>query len=311
MQSKPNRGRIIKIEALRGFAALYVFAGHLVLLRILEKDSTGALIFRFGQEVVMLFFVVSGFAVYFSTWQHDDRSFRPYFLRRFKRIYPIFLLAILISIVLTPELVIGGPGLFQSVGNIFMLQDFGTGKPGVWVSPLGGNTPLWSLSYEWWFYMMFFPIYRFVPVKCQLHIVALMSLVGFLTYSAAPNQASLFLFYFLIWWSGVEIARIYIDHKEFSFHSLRYVILYIVLLTVCATLPVVRSLAVGNAIWYASRLGIAPLSRLLNSAYRRPCLGTTSMAAFRSAARWIHMGGTDFVRDICASLPVVNHLDIP
>ena len=41
---------------------------------------------------------------------------------------------------------------------MLMLQDRSYAKPGVWVSLVGGNAPLWSLSYEWWFYMAYFPM---------------------------------------------------------------------------------------------------------------------------------------------------------
>ena len=34
------------------------------------------------------------------------------------------------------------------IANLFMFQSF-------FVEPLGSNTPLWSLSYEFWFYIFF------------------------------------------------------------------------------------------------------------------------------------------------------------
>ena len=167
----------------------------------------------------MLFFLLSGFVIYYSTVHHHDQSFRGYFLRRFKRIYPVYILA-LVAAFLTASVGSGksfassGADIKTLAGNLFMLQDFSTGKPGVWVNTFCGNMALWSLSYEWWFYMMFFPIYRFVPGAYQLFMVAIISLVGFVTYTLLPNQISLFLFYFILWWTGVELAKNTSDNRS-------------------------------------------------------------------------------------------------
>jgi peptidoglycan/LPS O-acetylase OafA/YrhL len=54
-----------KLEILefgRGFAAFYVLMHHLRPLR----DTPFDILFRFGQEAVILFFLVSGFVIYLS-----------------------------------------------------------------------------------------------------------------------------------------------------------------------------------------------------------------------------------------------------
>jgi peptidoglycan/LPS O-acetylase OafA/YrhL len=77
-------------------------------------------------------------------------------------------------------------------GNIFMLQDMTSIKPGVRVEVFNDNGPLWSLSYEWWFYLMFYPIYSRVTARCQLALVGAISLLGLISYVLLPNQISLF-----------------------------------------------------------------------------------------------------------------------
>ncbi|MFZ3323590.1 MAG: acyltransferase [Usitatibacter sp.] len=227
--------RIESLEALRGFAAVYVFAGHLAVVRYGEHLSSGLKFgFRFGQEAVILFFLVSGFVVHLSTELHHDTRFRSYFRRRALRIYPIFLLAVLVSIALAPG---GGASSHTSLdvlGNILMLQDRSYAKPGVWVSLVGGNAPLWSLSYEWWFYMAYFPM-RSIAAPRQVHLVGAISLVGLATYWALPNQLSLFLLYFLIWWMGVEFAKAYLNSEIWS-KSLRAGMAYGGLLTIMLAL---------------------------------------------------------------------------
>jgi peptidoglycan/LPS O-acetylase OafA/YrhL len=41
------------------------------------------------------------------------------------------------------------------LGNIFMLQDVISLKPNVISAVYMGNGVLWSLSYEWWFYILY------------------------------------------------------------------------------------------------------------------------------------------------------------
>lgn len=66
--------------------------------------------------------------------------------------------------------------------------------------------------------MMFFPIYSWVGEGSQLLVVAAISLIGLGSYVVLPNQISLFLLYFILWWSGVELARTYRrgEHPTFS-----------------------------------------------------------------------------------------------
>jgi peptidoglycan/LPS O-acetylase OafA/YrhL len=229
---------------LRGFAALYVFAGHFLLARVLVKEGGSGFLFRFGQEAVMLFFIISGFVVFFATSNHSNNSFSAYFIRRAKRIFPIFYLALAFSLLTTLLRCPLGEftlSIRELLGNIFMLQDFNGGKPGVWIAPFGGNLALWSLSYEWWFYMMFFPIYRFVPAKRQIHLVASLSLLGYIAYTLVPNQPSLFLMYFILWWSGAEVARSYLNRVPLSISSQGRTILYLIGFVILESIPVISA----------------------------------------------------------------------
>ncbi len=205
------KNKLLKLEGVRGFAALYVFANHLLTGRILVKGSWLYTVSDLGFEVVMLFFLLSGFVIFYSQSRHRDQTFSGYFGRRFKRIYPIYIFALAATYV--ANCLSAGMLLRLDVGNLLgnlcMWQDTLGFKPGVHIDAFGGNISLWSLSYEWWFYLMFWPIYRYVPPGVQLLLVAGLSAGGGLLYLWWPNQASLFLLYFIIWWCGVELARTY------------------------------------------------------------------------------------------------------
>lgn len=195
------------LEAVRGGAALYVFLGHFILGSFLTKTNIFSIFFRFGQEAVILFFLMSGFVIEMS-WIKKKISFSDFFFKRFLRIYPLFLLSILF--VLSYKLVNHLPVETNILlGNLFMLQDMTPLKPGTIISTYG-NTALWSLSYEWWFYMLF------IPVSClknknavAITIVAISAMLYFIY----PIQVFRWLMYFGIWWSGVMLADYFVLKK--------------------------------------------------------------------------------------------------
>lgn len=202
--------RIIQLESLRGFAAVYVVGHHLGnYFPIVNSPCFTPM--RFGQEAVILFFLLSGFVIYTSLHNRTSRSFRNYFVKRFRRIFPIFLTALLLSYLATSyqKGYFVDPQWSWLLGNLLMLQDYAGVKPGAMFGTYFGNTPLWSLSYEWWYYMIFYPIHRYVPSKHQLPLVQTLSLAGIVGYAIQPNGPSLYLTSFVIWWAGVEMAKEY------------------------------------------------------------------------------------------------------
>ena len=58
----------MRLECLRGLAAGYVFVHHFAHIILAPKYPRLASLFVFGQSAVMLFFVISGFVIYYSTF---------------------------------------------------------------------------------------------------------------------------------------------------------------------------------------------------------------------------------------------------
>ncbi|PPD49802.1 MAG: acyltransferase [Methylobacter sp.] len=211
--------KLAKLEYVRGAAAFYVFLGHFLFGYGLHLDKRTFLdfIFRFGQEAVIIFFLLSGFVIHFSTTKKITTSslgFKKYFLARFLRIYPILFVVFVISY-FSVALRYGyflNPDYLALLGNIFMLQDFSIGKPNVIVDPYMGNGPLWSLSYEWWFYMMYYPLVSRFSLSKNNIIIGIVSIIGVATYTYIPNQLSRFMMYFSIWWIGVFFADAYMKN---------------------------------------------------------------------------------------------------
>lgn len=215
-----KRSRLWYLEALRGIAALHVMLNHVFNSYLNVKHAFWNSPFRFGQEGVLIFFLLSGFVICYShgTRDADPGGFKTYLFKRGRRIYPIFILSLGFAFVIQ---CVGsycpGPTDFRSLaGNLFMLQD-SPNRPGVFVRPFADNNPLWSLSYEWWFYMMFYPINRWVPVSRQKYLVLGLSVAGMVAGKIIPNSVFNFLVFFLIWWAGVEMAREFLATGNVTF----------------------------------------------------------------------------------------------
>jgi peptidoglycan/LPS O-acetylase OafA/YrhL len=249
---------LYQLESLRGFAAIYVFLHH---AHVSPNSGLGAL-FYLGQEVVVLFFLLSGFVIHFSMHTEPSRriSVPVYVLHRARRIYPILLFALIASYI-SACIRVGSLvdiDLHNLTMNILMFQDLSALKRGVWADTYYNNSPLWSLSYEWWFYMLFIPLglTRTFGVSWQRAIVGIVSISGFFTYQLAPNPVSLFASYFAIWWAGVELSKEYIEYMTVSVRNQWPTLL---LIGICAFLwfmPVAMEILQGHR---QLKLGVDPV----------------------------------------------------
>jgi len=163
----------------------------------------------------MTFFLISGFVIELSFSKGRDKSFGGYFIRRFVRIYSIFIPMLAVCMAtLNPN--------FQDInfwrmlaGNLAMLQDFSAGKPNVIVPPIFASA-LWSLHYEWWFYMLYYPIKTSVDQRYQSYVVAFFSFIAALIYINLPYPLPRLVMYFVIWWIGVDMAHSYTTRGKVS-----------------------------------------------------------------------------------------------
>lgn len=255
------RKKLTKLEALRGFAAVYVVFHHLFADGLTLFGKNINVLFKFGQEAVILFFVLSGFVIYYSYNVGKDKSFKTFFLKRFLRIYiPLF-------IVFATDAILKKAGgyeftkntLYDLVGNILMLQDVASLKPNVVCSPFLGNSPLWSLSYEWWFYLVFFFVYNKFKDKSSL-IVYLIGTIATITYLIYPNFVNRELMYLVIWWAGADIAKLFLEDKPMSLLNVKTPLIF---LTICTLL-----LAVNVKLQNANvTIGVSPFLELRHFAF--------------------------------------------
>ena len=210
--------KLEKLEALRGFAAIYVVFFHALPQKFYLWGINLGVLFRFGPESVILFFILSGFVIKFAYEKSRDKSFKTYFIRRFIRLYTplilIFILGYLIKCL--HEGTWADPEWLQLGENLLMLQDVITQKPNVITGVYMGNGPLWSLSYEWWFYMMFFFLVTRID-SAKLNVwVGILTITAAISYLIYPFFINRLLMYFAIWWIGVKFANTFLKNEKFS-----------------------------------------------------------------------------------------------
>ena len=123
-----------------------------------------------------------------------------------------------------------------------MIQDTGFTKPGVWCEPFINNYPLWSLSYQWWFYMLFFPLYKILPRRnYRIYFILFTSWVAWLSYIALPNYISLVFTYLIIWWSGLETAAIFIRNNSLALSKMKHIFICLFIMCIATFIPILQA----------------------------------------------------------------------
>ena len=211
---RPVKGKLLRLEAVRGLAAFYVVLHHTLPHKFIVAGFNVGYFVRFGQEAVILFFLLSGFVINYAYRFGSDKSFKYYFQKRFYRIYiPLFFVLIISYLSFSYN-----AGSLQVIdvktllGNILMLQDWGFARPNVIVEPYMDNGPLWSLSYEWWFYMIYFPIVNLgLSTVSRDRMVYCVGIAFAVLYLFLPQYFVRVGMYLAIWWTGVRLADAYIE----------------------------------------------------------------------------------------------------
>jgi peptidoglycan/LPS O-acetylase OafA/YrhL len=208
--------------------------------------------FAYGHEVVLFFFVLSGFVIHlrFSINLGQSGSsgftFANYFRKRAKRIYPPFITAIFLTLLLDSigkkiglsiysgttaySLInenIGNRDLsFKSfAGNLLFLYT-------EYVPVYGSNGPAWSLKYEWWFYMLY-PIFLLMAKKKILYPTLIMIALFFASFFPRiwPENLLRDVFSIMItWWLGVILAEVYSGRIRVPLKYLAGFMLFILLI---------------------------------------------------------------------------------
>lgn len=157
--SSPSRSRLTELDALRGLGALCVLVFHYS-TRFHELFPQAAHVpfsFPGGNYRVLLFFAISGFAIFFTL----DRigSVADFVVNRFARLYPAYVTAMLLTLGIeylgkASQLLIG-PGAI--LANVTMLQGF------AFLPEVDGA--YWTLTVEIAFYFCMIALWKWAGLR--------------------------------------------------------------------------------------------------------------------------------------------------
>jgi peptidoglycan/LPS O-acetylase OafA/YrhL len=163
-------GRLTSVDALRGLAALGVLLAHVPHPWTMAGHFSGWLFLpvTFGKQGVTLFLVISGFCIHLGAAKALARGqgarcdWGVFWRRRFRRLYPPYLAAILFTLLLGLLLYPRDPGLFgvyrsgqvspagDVLSHLFMVHNLSLS----YVMGLG-NGPFWTLGLEEQLYALY------------------------------------------------------------------------------------------------------------------------------------------------------------
>jgi peptidoglycan/LPS O-acetylase OafA/YrhL len=290
MGQSENKLNLDFLDSFRGIAAFVVLVGHARWLlwegyssgytehpetyTFIEKLSVYFLsIFKFGHEAVMFFFLLSGFVIHLKyskslvLSKKSNFEFIPYFFKRFMRIYPPLVFALLLTFLLdiigeglgyliyqknTPIELINQNINFNHlqinlIGNFLLIAN---STVEIW----GSNSPMWSLKLEWWFYLIY-PFFIFFNSKSILKGFLFTLGLGLISivvkdFSFLSSVLSSFLFWFL----GTFLADIYTRRLSIDFKFLSF-FLFLIPLAIVFSNTIVNDF-VKDLIWVMGFLGL-------------------------------------------------------
>ena len=301
--------RVATLDAFRGLAAIVVVAMHgrelfwvgmMPYLRAYPYDFSPPSLVAYafaplisGAIGVSVLFVLSGYVIHRVQAQGMDagpseRMGRPFdvpsfFLRRFIRIYPTLILALLMTAICDEiaRAYGGHPMILDHSGgtlvvNLLSLQ-------GIFAQPYGSNSPLWSLAIEVQFYLVY-PLALIVRRRLGSDQMMLAVIVFSATSALALETQHIVAFaqYFFAWWLGAYMAE-----RDLAGHglperwpwiatvcilsgSVAYQIHYFyvgLMLWAIGAAPVISWASTGNLPWLASSRALRGLGRFSYTLY--------------------------------------------
>ncbi|WP_138506408.1 acyltransferase family protein [Nostoc sp. PA-18-2419] len=230
------------LNALRGFLAIYVLAGHCRWLLWIGNSGwsqyphswyaeilvSASASLRYGHEAVIIFFVLSGLFIHLRVSKElaQSKTFQlnviNFFRRRCHRLVPPYILALALTTILDLVGRFLYPTLYTSLtGDLLLDQNFLKKEfsvtsilPALFMLPssmgkdFGSNGPLWSLAYEVIYYLLY-PLWlklRYLGALAAYGAGVVVAVLGQLLF--IPSFATQVLIHYPIWLSGALIAEI-------------------------------------------------------------------------------------------------------
>lgn len=155
-----TKGLSLWLDTLRVWATLVVVLSHVAYPRFTRGDYILIRDLNLGSDAVILFFVISGLVIAYAA--ERDGTLSTYSFNRLTRLISVLLPALLLTFVFDQIGRTMGPDAYETFYNPLSLGELlmrGLTMSNEWGAleriRLGTNGPLWSLSYEAAFYVLF------------------------------------------------------------------------------------------------------------------------------------------------------------
>jgi len=241
---------LLFLDGLRGLAALYVIIFHATKGLVWEGFYGGYVfhpqqysipgqlvayalfLFYYGHQAVLLFFILSGFVIHLryarqrQTQPQASFDLGHFYWRRFKRIYPALILALILTYVLDTHGILLVPAAQPIIAYVVSVHYdpilshlFGTLI--ILPSPLpwGSDLPLWSLRLEWWYYLLYPVLWWLSRRSLGISTLFIMTLCTwfYIKSGDAISFGQEFVSLLLVWWFGALLAEIYVGTLKIKF----------------------------------------------------------------------------------------------
>ena len=236
--------RIEQLTFPRFVAAISIFVYHYGKNIFPFNLEYSGFLFKQANVGVSFFFILSGFVMIIAYHNYKKIGFLEFVKRRFARIYPVYLLAIVLYFIylLARRMPLDYTGLIL---NLTMIQSWFPGYA------LSFNTPGWSLAVEFFFYATFPFLFNYLYKNSTLKKLTIPIILIFVISqvvhhwlmvspfnSGYPSKSYDFIFYFpLMHWSEFLIGNLaglfFIQHRinrNFDWHIISLVLLYAIIL---------------------------------------------------------------------------------
>jgi len=226
-----KKNSLISIDLLRFFAAFAVYYYHQHIGSILAKytqlywltytDFIGA------NYAVPLFFLISGFCIHLSMANKGlHLDIKKYYIARLWRLYPTYLVALLLSILLIWIITAKPVPIQDLMTHLFILQGFSE----TYFNTI--NVILWTITIELVLYLaypLFYFIYRKSSIHTALAFTAIITIISIITCMLNNEEISLPDRYFFTnlwfaWCFGAWLCEIYLKKPNYFKTSNWYIV---------------------------------------------------------------------------------------
>lgn len=164
---QPEHAQVAGLDELRGLSVLWVMLSHGTGLTTWMPAAFGG----YGLHGVVLFFLVSGYLITRILLESKDRDdyFSRFYINRLFRIWPLMLLALLVSVLMWPSHV------SSAVYNLLLVNNYAYAMG---IEPPVRTDVMWSLAIEQQFYLFWPVAVWLLPQQALLRITSLLVLIG-------------------------------------------------------------------------------------------------------------------------------------